>query len=209
MLNTLSHHVNGSTVSARTRDEQKQATRARLLRVARRVFARHGFDRTSVAMVCGAARVTHGALYHHFASKTELFAAVVEQLFADIGERVRRAVEGAAGWGQVEAACDAYLDACADGDTQVILFRDGPRVLPRARFDAIDHGENAPLVVGLLEAWMAAGLLRPLPAELVARVLGAAFAEAGAVITDATSPAAARAEVGALLRGWIEALRPR
>lgn len=192
----------------KTRAEQKEATRARLLRVAQRAFTRHGFDGTSVAMVCRDARVTHGALYHHFASMTELFAAVVEQLTRDVAEQVRLAAARATGWAQVEAACDAYLDACVDPAVHAILVRDGPRVLSPAAFAAIDHGTNEPLVTGLLRGWIAAGLLRPVAVELTARVLGGAFAEASAALAGADDPEPVRRELKALFRAWLGALRP-
>lgn len=210
------------------RADQKAATRARLLRVARRVFARSGFAGASVEVICREARVTHGALYHHFSGKPALFAAVLEELTADVAARVQRAAERASGWQQVEAACDAYLDACTEPAVQAILVRDGPRALPAGRpprfpratraharaaepvpsFDAIDRAVNEPLVAGLLHRWVAAGLLRPVPVELVARVLGGAFAEASAAIASARRPRRVRAELGALLRCWLQAMRP-
>ena len=190
-----------------TRAEQKEATRARLLKLGRRIFVRRGYDATSIALVCREARVTHGALYHHFPSKEALFAAVVGEVFAEVAERVREATGQKRGWAQVEAACDAYLEACIDPEVQLFLFQDGPRVLSRADFDSIDHAVNAPLVVGLFERWMAEGLLEPRPVSFVARTLGAAFAEAGVIIREAEAPAHARAQLGALLATWLAALK--
>lgn len=193
------------TARVRTRAEQKDATRARLLKVARRAFAEHGHDQASVGAICRTARVTHGALYHHFSSKDELFAAVVAELFHDIGARVLAAERSREGWDSVAAACDAYLDACTDADVQAIVFRDGPRVL--RSFDDVDRAANAPLVTTLLAGWMERGLLRPRPVEALARMLGAAFAEAGALVTEAADPVHARAQAGALLADWLHALR--
>ena len=100
------------------RAKQRDATRARLLKVARRVFAERGYDETPVGDICKKAKVTHGALYHHFpGGKLELFGAVVAEVFAELGERVGAAVATHQGWEGVRAACDAYLDACADPDT--------------------------------------------------------------------------------------------
>src|SRR5262245_57528404 len=95
-----------------TRKEQKEATRAHLLRVGRRVFTKHGYDTTSVATLCRAARVTHGALYHHFPSKLELFVAIADELAREVAARVRDAADSHHGWDQVDAACQAYLRAC-------------------------------------------------------------------------------------------------
>jgi AcrR family transcriptional regulator len=189
------------------REARKLATRSRLLRVAQQTFAKHGYEGTSVALVCRRARVTHGALYHHFTSKSELFVAVLVALTNALAERVVRATERTEGWAQVEAACDAYLDACTESDVQAIVLRDGPRVLPSADFDAIDHEANEPMVEGLLRRWIEAGLLRPIPVELVARMIGGAFAEAGAAIVASRTPRETRIECGVVLRTWLGAMR--
>lgn len=188
-----------------SRAEQKAATRARLLRIAQRVFTRHGYDETSIGLVCRTARVTHGALYHHFASKTELFAAVLELVLRDVATAIEDAVKRTDGWQQISAACDAYLTACTDPSVQMILLHDGPRVL--ASFKDIDHAANEPLVTGLLRGWIDAGLLRPMSTTLVARVLGGAFAEAGIAISTSTNPDETRRELHTLFMTWLEALR--
>jgi AcrR family transcriptional regulator len=193
----------------KTRAEQKDATRARLLDVARRVFMKHGYDETSIALVCRSARVTHGALYHHFSSKDALFAAVLGDVFNEVGARVSGALFGRSGWAQVEAACAAYLDACTDPEVQLFVFRDGPRVLSRETFDAIDHAANAPLVEGLIARWIAQGVFEPRSIGLVARLLGAAFAEAGLAIQQAadTERQHVAARVSALLLAWVSTFR--
>ncbi|MGO9902593.1 MAG: TetR/AcrR family transcriptional regulator [Solirubrobacteraceae bacterium] len=64
-----------------TRDE----TRARLLQAASEVFAKHGYDRASLDDVAAAAGLTKGAVYSSFASKDELFYALMRER---IGERL-------------------------------------------------------------------------------------------------------------------------
>ena len=51
-----------------------------ILKAAEAVFARHGFRQTAMAMVAEQAGLTRQALYHHFASKEALFAALVDAL---------------------------------------------------------------------------------------------------------------------------------
>jgi AcrR family transcriptional regulator len=61
------------------REEKKAATREALLEAATRVFARQGYVATSVDEVAWEAGMTKGAVYSNFASKDDLFAAVVER----------------------------------------------------------------------------------------------------------------------------------
>lgn len=191
----------------RSRLEQKEETRALLLKVGRRIFTKHGYDGASIALLCRAARVTHGALYHHFPSKLDVFTAVLEELTLEVAGRVEEAVSGARGWAQVEAACRAYLDACTDPAVMAILLRDAPRVLDPSTFADIDHGTNEPMVTRLLEGWIEAGVLRSIPVALVGRMLGGAFAEAGSAIATADGAGGTREQAEAILLGWLATFR--
>lgn len=73
------------TATRRTRDEQRAATRARLVEAAADVFARAGFHGASVDDVAEAAGFSKGAVYSNFAGKDELFLAVLD---ARMGEFV-------------------------------------------------------------------------------------------------------------------------
>jgi AcrR family transcriptional regulator len=55
-------------------------TRARLLKSAREVFSARGYDKATPAAIAEGAGLTRTAFYHHFASKTELFEAVMDDL---------------------------------------------------------------------------------------------------------------------------------
>jgi AcrR family transcriptional regulator len=68
----------------RTRATREQ-TRARLLQAASEVFAERGYERASLDDVAGAAGLTKGAIYSSFASKDELFYALMDER---IGERL-------------------------------------------------------------------------------------------------------------------------
>jgi AcrR family transcriptional regulator len=68
----------------RTRATREQ-TRARLLRAASEVFAERGYERASLDDVAAAAGLTKGAIYSSFASKDELFYALMAER---IGERL-------------------------------------------------------------------------------------------------------------------------
>ena len=61
------------------RQERKSQTRKRLIDAAATVFARLGFEAASLDEVAAAAGYTKGAVYSNFASKTELFVALIER----------------------------------------------------------------------------------------------------------------------------------
>lgn len=68
-----------------------------LLAASRRVFSRHGFRRTSMAMVAEEAGVSRQAIYHHFPSKELLFSALVDSLQSRAHVEAQDAVGAAEG----------------------------------------------------------------------------------------------------------------
>ena len=89
--------------------------RRQLLDTAIRVFGETGYHETTMALIAEAAGVTKPVLYQHFASKRDLYLAVLE----DTGERLYNAVLGAAGTAdnpraQVEAGFRAFVQSAVD-----------------------------------------------------------------------------------------------
>src|SRR5258708_1505744 len=77
-------------------------TRRVLIEAATELFAAKGYEATSTPEIMEAARVSRGAIYHHFESKAGLFAAVLEAVETDFIDR--RAAAGAPGhdvWDQI------------------------------------------------------------------------------------------------------------
>jgi AcrR family transcriptional regulator len=68
-------------------------TRARLLKAAGEVFAERGYDRASLEDVVAAAGLTKGAVYSSFASKDELFYALMRERISERLELVAEAAE--------------------------------------------------------------------------------------------------------------------
>ena len=60
------------------RTEYAELTRAALLPAAADAFVRDGYNASSTVSIAAAARVTKGALYHHFTDKQSLFEAVLD-----------------------------------------------------------------------------------------------------------------------------------
>ena len=79
------------TDSRRSQAERREETRRVLLAAARALFAEKGFAETSTPEIVAKAGVTRGALYHHFADKTALFAAVAEAEHAAVAEAIEAA----------------------------------------------------------------------------------------------------------------------
>jgi AcrR family transcriptional regulator len=97
----------------------------RLLHVATRLFARHGFESTSVQDIVDAAGVTKGAMYHYYGSKDDLLYEVYHQLLT---MQTAHLDEIAAGPGTAEqrlraAASDVVTTSLDNLDDMIVFFR--------------------------------------------------------------------------------------
>src|SRR5687768_13733053 len=112
------------------RAAQAAGTRRDLLAHARKLFAQNGYADSSTDEVVRRAKVTKGALYHHFANKLELYRAVVEEMERELVARMAEAAQRSREPDErLEAACHAYLDACLDSTLTRILVLEAPVVL--------------------------------------------------------------------------------
>ncbi|TAJ31511.1 MAG: TetR/AcrR family transcriptional regulator [Reyranella sp.] len=103
-----------------------------LLAVSARLFAKGGFEATSMRDIAGEAGMLAGSMYYHFPSKNDLIAAVYEAGVAEIGAAVDKAVARARGpWGRLEAACVAHLQSLlADSAHAAVMTADLGRLEP-------------------------------------------------------------------------------
>lgn len=67
------------TAGKRTRQEQREDSRRRILRAATSCLVSHGYAGTTTAAIAKQADLSQGALFNHFASKEDLLAAVIEE----------------------------------------------------------------------------------------------------------------------------------
>lgn len=193
------------------RAEQVAQTRAALVAAGRRLFGTRGFAATSVEDIAREARVTTGALYHHFATKAAVFEAVFEQVHADLMEAsVQAAGQATDAIGLLSAGFGAFLDAVLEPEVQRILITDAPAVLGLARFTELDERYAFAATVAALEAANESGLLHVADPPTLARILFGALTRAGLLIASSAEPKATRDAVAATLQAIISgfAVRP-
>ena len=189
------------------RAEQVRQTRAALVAAGRRLFGRDGFAATSVEDLAREARVTTGALYHHFPNKTALFETVFEGVHAEMLEASGRAAAGASD--ELEALSrgfEAFLDAVLEPDVQQILVTDAPAVLGLARFTELDERYAFAEIVAALRAATAAGQLAVEDPETIARMLLGALVRGGMLIAGSEEPGRTRDAVARAIRALLAGL---
>jgi AcrR family transcriptional regulator len=192
------------------RAEQVAQTRAALVTAGRRLFGTSGFAATSVEDIAREARVTTGALYHHFPTKAAVFEAVFEQLHTEL---LAASISAGADGGDVVdlliAGFGVFLDKVLEPEVQRILLTDAPAVLGLPRFIELDERYAFPATVAALTAASQQGTLQVDDPPTLARLLLGALTRAGLLIAGSAEPAATRDAVAVTLRALITGFAPR
>lgn len=196
-------------VEARTsKAEQAEATRGALMRAARELFAERGYAAVGTEEIVRRAKVTRGALYHHFEDKRDLFRAVHEQLERELVESIGDRIAGIEDpWELLVTGVRAFLDACTEPALMRIALLDAPGVLGWEEWREIDARYGMGLVTFGLENAINAGVLRRVEVRPVAHLILGALGEAAFMIANARDPRAARREVEGPLLSLLEGLR--
>jgi AcrR family transcriptional regulator len=195
--------------SVARRVEHVADTRRAILAAARQAFAKKGYASTSLEDIVAPARLTKGALYHHFASKAAVLEALYVEMEEELAARVSAAVVAAGdnAWDRLVAALDAFFAGSADPEYARIVLRDAPPVLGGRNGREIDQAIGLGLVCDLVEGLQRARLMPPLSVTAVARVLLAATGELAVAMAFADDPTAARREGTEVVLALLAGLR--
>ncbi|MFC3227308.1 TetR/AcrR family transcriptional regulator [Marinibaculum pumilum] len=192
----------GKTV--RSNRQRTAATRAALLTAARWLFAANGYAETGTPEIVAQAKVTRGALYHHFRDKADLFHAVVEAEAAAVAEAIAQRTAGLEDPLQaLRHGADAYFDAMAVPGRARLLLLEGPVVLGIAQMERIDRATGGSTLLDGLAMARDQGRIGDLPLEALAGLLSAAFDRAALAIAQGGDAAAYREAVRLLVDGLV------
>jgi AcrR family transcriptional regulator len=196
-------------VNRRAQPDRSATTRAALVSAARPLFAERGFAGVGTEAIVRAAGVTRGALYHQFADKTELFAAVCEAIEEDLAIRLGDRIAVAAATDPIELmrlGAYAWLDACAEPEVQQVVLLDGPAVLGWQRWREIGMRHGLGLVERLLAHAIEVGRIPPQPVSALAHVLVGALDEAALYVARADDQTAASNDMREVIARLITTL---
>jgi AcrR family transcriptional regulator len=99
------------SVQAATRQEQKEATRERLVNAAIALFARNGIVQTTTADIAKSIRMSHGIVFLHFPTRDDLVIAVIDEFGRRLAAEFRQAFEQDLG---LRAVLQAHLRVLAE-----------------------------------------------------------------------------------------------
>jgi AcrR family transcriptional regulator len=196
------------TVSA---PERGEATRERIVQAARELVVEHGYAGVNTTDVLDRAGVSRGGLYHHFAGKDQLMAAVVEALERDFMVRLASAVaEQPDAFSALSSGAQWYLDECMRStELQRVGLLEGRAALGWSLWRETVGPYGLGMLGETLAVAMREGQIEPTDPTALAHMLLAALHEASAIISSAADPDDARVAVGSAVASLIDGLRVR
>ena len=118
-------------MQAATRQEQKAATRDRLVNAAMALFARKGILQTTTADIARSIRMSHGVVFLHFPKRDDLVIAVIDEFGRRLAVEFRQALEQDLG---LRAVLQAHLRVLAESEPfYARLVTEAPLLPPKVR----------------------------------------------------------------------------
>lgn len=171
-------HIQETKARMKRSKEQANETIVKLIEVARKHFAEHGYAESSMEDIVAEAKLTRGALYHHFGGKKGLFQAVLESVQAEIGERVEAdATQSDVPWEKLIQGCRSFVAAAVEPRNRRILLIDGPAVLGWEAWRRMDEENSMQHLREQLQLLQQQGSLKPVPLDALIHFLSGALNE--------------------------------
>jgi AcrR family transcriptional regulator len=190
------------------RAEQAAATRKLIITTARRLFSKQGYNASPIEQIVEEARITRGALYHHFQDKRDLFRAVFQAVEVELAARANPipAEVSVNSWRRFLHRIQTFLDAILRPEFHHILLIDGPAVLGWAEWRALESEYGLGAISKALDTAMREGHVRKQAISPLAHIILAAIDEAALIIANSVERDIARREVGAALDAFLNGL---
>jgi len=189
------------------RQEYAAQTRQALVDAASILFAQEGFRKTSLAKISEQARVTKGALYHHFQDKEEIFCACYRQQIVTLAASLTAMEVSADPWGAMWDRCRAFLAYGREHRSPTISLQEAISVLGWERWRSIDTEFTMGLVKESVEELVNKGLFKAHPVNLLSELLYGMLVECSMSIVRATNKRKAYEDAERLLQDMLLGLR--
>ncbi|MTD58289.1 TetR/AcrR family transcriptional regulator [Amycolatopsis pithecellobii] len=188
--------------------DYSESTRSALVDSAVELFTKRGYAGTSLDEVAKRARVTKGALYHHFSGKQALFEAAFAQVESGVFGRLEEIMNGPqAAWERALGGLREFISSCLDPAYQRIAIHEAPVVMGWERWREAEDRASFGLIRSSLEDLIEAGEVDNVPVEITARLLFGALSAAATEIASSPDPKKVGAQVETVITQLLTRVR--
>ncbi|MDI5976191.1 TetR/AcrR family transcriptional regulator [Amycolatopsis magusensis] len=188
--------------------DYSESTRSALVTSAVGLFTERGYAGTSLDEVARRARVTKGALYHHFSGKQALFEAAFDAVENEVIDRLRKVRNGPeAPWERAVLCLRTFIKCCLEPEYQRLVVHEAPVVMGWERWREAEEHFSFGLVRDSIEELVDAGELEQVPVDTTSRLLFGALSSAATVIAGSADPQQVSAEVEAVVIALLSRIR--
>ncbi|MFZ5573326.1 MAG: TetR/AcrR family transcriptional regulator [Thermodesulfobacteriota bacterium] len=196
-------------MNSKTRKEEyAEMTRQALMDSALELFITKGFHKTSIEDIVQRARVTRGALYHHFQNKEEIFIDAYTLLVKQLVDVVEKKLSGVGGaWKRAIAGYKAFLDYCVDPNYQSIRLDDAIGVLGWKKWRQIDSSYTMKILRDIIQDMKDSGDFSIDSVDYTANMVYSLLVEAALTITGAKERKKAHAQMSGIIQKMLSGLK--
>jgi AcrR family transcriptional regulator len=188
--------------------DYSESTRSALVDSAVELFTKRGYAGTSLDEIAKRARVTKGALYHHFSGKQALFEAAFDAVESLVFGRLEKILNGPeTPWDRALSGLREFIKSCLDPSYQRIAIHEAPVVMGWERWREAEDRASFGLIRSSLEGLIEAGEIESVPVEITARLLFGALSSAATEIAGSAEPKKVGAQVEAVIVQLLNRVR--
>jgi AcrR family transcriptional regulator len=200
----------GSVTGVSRRQQYSASTRKALVKAAESLFSLRGYAATSLDAIVSEAKVTKGALYHHFSGKQGIFEAVLEDVEDQAARQIQKAIKGVTDPSEKAlAGLREFLRIVQQPTYSRVVVQEGPAVLGRERHREQEDRSTFGIVQGLVRDLLGDDelALDEDMLQTIARIFFGALSAAGETVVGSADPAAASVRVESAMGLFLAGIR--
>ncbi|WP_199430226.1 TetR/AcrR family transcriptional regulator [Qaidamihabitans albus] len=192
------------------REDYSESTRSALVDSAVKLFTKRGYAGTSLDEIARRARVTKGALYHHFSGKQALFEAAFDAVESRVYGRLDKILRGdEPPWDRALRGLREFISSCLDPAYQRIAVHEAPVVMGWQRWREAEDRYSFGLIRSSLQDLIDAGEVDSVPVEVTSRLLFGALSSAATEIASSSEPEKVGAQIEEVIVHLLHQVRRR
>jgi len=185
------------------RKENAEATRNALIQQASVLFAKNGFNNTSLSKIAEQARVSKGAVYHHFESKEDIFSACYRKQAEEVASAVGTVEQSEDIWLDTIKQCEVYLDCAMADDGIGIPIQEAISILGWTNWRKLDEECTMGLLIQTIDKLKAKELLKPYTTSILVDAIYGILINANMSLVTAKNKKEARNELLLLIQDFM------